>query len=90
MLVQGSYSERAVFVRVHVAERPVPSARTLPSFLSCSRTSRMVWSLTPGTAVLMSARRNVTGAWRRMCSRTRCCLVPGVWAAAARPAKTAW
>ncbi len=43
----------------------------------------MVWSLTPGTAILMSARRNVTGAWRRMCSRARCCLVPGVWAAAA-------
>ena len=48
----------------------------------------MVWSLTPGTAVLMSARRNVAGAWRTMCPRTRCCLVPGVWAAAARSAKT--
>jgi hypothetical protein len=33
-------------VRVQVAERPVPSARTLPSPLSCSRTNRIVWSLT--------------------------------------------
>jgi ABC-type lipoprotein export system ATPase subunit len=53
-------------------------ARTMPSLLSCSRASRIVWSLTPGIAVLMSARRKVAGAWRRMCSRTRRCLVPGV------------
>lgn len=45
-----------VVVLVQVAERPVPSARTLPSPLNCSRTSRIVWSLTPGTAVLMSAK----------------------------------
>ena len=38
----------------------------------------MVWSLTPGTAVLMSARRKVAGAWRSMCSRTRSCFVPAV------------
>lgn len=42
MLAQRTYSAGAVFVRVQVAEQPVPSARTLPSFLSCSRTSRMV------------------------------------------------
>src|SRR5262245_37183978 len=88
LLAQCTYSEGAVFVRVQVAERPVPSDLTLPSFLSWSRTSLMVWSLIPGTAVLMSARRNVTGAWRRMCSRMRCCLVPGVLAEAARSANT--
>ena len=56
MLAQSTYSEDAVFpvpVRVQVAERPVPSARTFPSPLSCSKTRRMVWSLTPGTAVLI-------------------------------------
>jgi len=91
VLAQGTYSAGAVFgIRVQVAERPVPSARTLPSPFSCSRTSRIVWSLTPGTAVLISARRNVAGAWRRMCSRIRCCLVPGVLADAARSAKTGW
>ena len=45
--------------------------------------------LTPGTAVLISTRRNVAGAWRRMCSRMRSCFVPGDRAAAARSAKTA-
>src|SRR6266581_3788217 len=65
--LRGDEAEGAVFSsRVQDAERPVPSARTLFSLLSCSRTSRMVWSLTPGRAVLMSARRNVTGARRRM------------------------
>ena len=60
---QSTYLEDAVFgIRVQVAERPVPSARTLPSPRNCSRASRIVWSLTPGTAVLMSARRNVAGA----------------------------
>jgi hypothetical protein len=46
-----------MLVGLHVAEWPIPSARILPSFLNYSKTSRMVWSLTPGTAVLMSARR---------------------------------
>jgi hypothetical protein len=43
MLAQGTYLESAVFgIRVQVAERPVPSARTLPSPRNCSRASRIV------------------------------------------------
>ena len=77
--------ECAVFgIRIQVAERSVPSARSLPSPLNCFKTRRIFWSLTPGIAILTSARRNVVVTWRRMCSRTRCYLVPGVWAAAAR------
>jgi hypothetical protein len=63
MLAQSTYSEGAVFVRVHVAARPVPSARTLRSFLSCSRTSRMVWSLTTGEPPLSWWGRDSAGRW---------------------------
>jgi hypothetical protein len=78
ILAQCTYSKGAVFLRVQVAERPVPSDCTLPSLLNCSRTSRMVWSLIPGTAVLIS-RGGTCWARGAGCARRRAAaLSPGL------------
>ena len=61
--------------RRHLADRPGPSDWIRPASRREASTRRMVWSLTPGTAVRTSSRVKVVGADASIHAETRCCLV---------------